>query len=75
MLKNPGFLILFSFKLCGYCQESNKENSDFSIFENIRVTLSLEGTFTHMKKPVRLQVYFDKKSKPWKFRFANFYPR
>ena len=34
--------VLFSFKLCSYFQESNKENSDFSIFGNIRVIVTLE---------------------------------
>ena len=36
----------------------------FSIFGNMRVTVILEGTFIHMQKPVRLQVYFNKKGKP-----------
>ena len=51
MLKNPIFcLVSFSSKFWSYCQESNKANSNFSIFENIRVTVSLDGTFTHCKK-------------------------
>lgn len=40
--------VSFSFELFCYCQESNKENSDFSIFKN------KFGTFTHTGKPVRL---------------------
>ena len=51
MLKNQVFcLVSFSSKFWSYCQESNKANSNFSIFENIRVTVSLDGTFTHSKK-------------------------
>ena len=40
------------------------KNSVFSLFENIRVTVSLGGTFTHMQKPVCLQFRFVKKGKP-----------
>ena len=44
-------------------EESNKENSDFSMIECIRVTVSLNGTFAHLQNPVHLQVHFDKKEK------------
>ena len=56
-------LVLFRFKFCSYCQESLKENSNFSVFEIIRVTVSLDCTFTHMLKLVCLQVHADKKGK------------
>ena len=42
-------------KFCSYYQESNKENSDFSTFENIIVTISLDGILTHMQKPAKLK--------------------
>ena len=51
MLKKPICCsVLFNLKFCSYFQESNQENNDFSIFEHIRVTVSLGGTFSHMEK-------------------------
>ena len=64
--------VLYNFKFRNYCQESNKENSNFLIHGNIRVTVSLDGTFTYMQKPLHLQAHFDEKGKPLKFRFTNF---
>ena len=32
--------VSISFKFCSSCHESKKENSDFSLFENVRVTVS-----------------------------------
>ena len=43
--------VLFSFKFCSCCQENNKENCDFCIYEDIRFTVNLDGTFTHVQKP------------------------
>ena len=54
----------FSCKFCSYCQESSKENSRFSIFEKVRVTV--------MQKAVHLKVHFDKKGKFWKICVTNF---
>ena len=36
--------VSFSFKFCGYCQESHIKNCGFSVFENIRVTVNLDRT-------------------------------
>lgn len=55
--------VSFSFKFCSYGQESNKENSNSSIFYNIRVTVSLNDAFNQIQKPVCLQFHFDKKVK------------
>ena len=48
-VEKPAFCsVSFSFTFCSHSKESNKENSDFSIFESMRVTLSLDGTSTDM---------------------------
>ena len=41
-----------------------KGNDNFLIMKNIRITVSLGGTLTHMLTPVPLQVLFNKKRKP-----------
>ena len=60
------FLVLKTlfFKLCSYCQESSKENSDFLMLKDIKVTVSLGGNFTHIQILVSLQVHFNNEGKP-----------
>ena len=54
-VEKPVFcFVIFSFEFYSYCHKSGKENSNFSIFKNIRVTISFDGTFTHAKTYVFL---------------------
>ena len=71
MFNTVFYLVSFSFKFCCCSQESDKDNSDFLIIENIRVTISIDGTFTHLQNSGHLKAQFDKTGKPLKFCFAN----
>ena len=51
-------------------QKQSKENGNFLMFKNIKITLTLVDTITYILKHVRLQVPFDK-GKLWKFCTAN----
>ena len=61
------FKILFFVQFClvlssvASVKPSRKENSNFLIFENVRVAMTVDGTFIHMQKHVHQQFPFEKK--------------
>ena len=63
-VKKPHFFVYFRSVLSSVAIDKKASKKIFRYLRTLRVTVSLDSTFTFMEKPVHMQVYFDKKGKP-----------